>query len=137
VHRGGTEAVPIAHGSRVGGGVNLARASGAAAVREGHDLLQRRSGLVRPLGEEGLTTRLWPFDKAFVTESEAVEAERKKSLVSKHLPDNVASIIFTSGTTGKPKGVMLSHRNFTFMVSELSRIFELGVNDGLLSVLPL
>ena len=52
-------------------------------------------------------------------------------------PDAVASLIFTSGTTGKPKGVMLTHRNFTFMVSELSKIFEFGVNDGMLSVLPL
>ena len=32
---------------------------------------------------------------------------------------------------------MLTHRNFTFMVSELSKIFEFGVNDGMLSVLPL
>ena len=49
----------------------------------------------------------------------------------------MASLIFTSGTTGKPKGVMLTHRNFTFMVAELSKIFEFGVNDGMLSVLPL
>ena len=49
----------------------------------------------------------------------------------------MASLIFTSGTTGKPKGVMLTHRNFTFMVSELSKVFEFGVNDGMLSVLPL
>jgi long-chain acyl-CoA synthetase len=32
---------------------------------------------------------------------------------------------------------MLTHRNFTFMVSELSKIFEFGVTDGMLSVLPL
>src|SRR5207253_9280874 len=57
--------------------------------------------------------------------------------VGKHGADTVASLIFTSGTTGKPKGVMLTHRNFTFMVSELSKIFEFGVNDGMLSVLPL
>ena len=52
-------------------------------------------------------------------------------------PDTVASLIFTSGTTGKPKGVMLTHRNFTFMVSELARVFDFGVTDGMLSVLPL
>ena len=61
----------------------------------------------------------------------------RKSLHARVQPDTVASLIFTSGTTGKPKGVMLTHRNFTFMVSELSRVFEFGVNDGMLSVLPL
>jgi long-chain acyl-CoA synthetase len=129
--------VPIAHESTVAEVVNIARASGATGALVGDDLLEKRPGLMRALREEGLTTRLWPFEKAFAIESEAVEAERRTTLVTRHAPDAVASIIFTSGTTGKPKGVMLSHRNLTFMVSEMSRIFELGVNDGLLSVLPL
>ncbi|HEY6002127.1 MAG TPA: AMP-binding protein [Anaeromyxobacter sp.] len=51
--------------------------------------------------------------------------------------DDLASLIFTSGTTGTPKGVMLSHRNFASLVGKLSGIFELGPGDGLLSVLPL
>jgi long-chain acyl-CoA synthetase len=51
--------------------------------------------------------------------------------------DDLASLIFTSGTTGTPKGVMLSHRNFASLVGKLSGVFELGPGDGLLSVLPL
>jgi long-chain acyl-CoA synthetase len=51
--------------------------------------------------------------------------------------DDLASLIFTSGTTGTPKGVMLSHRNFASLVGKLCGIFELGPGDGLLSVLPL
>ncbi|WP_242336023.1 MULTISPECIES: AMP-binding protein [unclassified Anaeromyxobacter] len=52
-------------------------------------------------------------------------------------PDDLASLIFTSGTTGTPKGVMLSHRNFASLVAKLVGTFELGPGDGMLSVLPL
>ena len=49
----------------------------------------------------------------------------------------MASLIFTSGTTGTPKGVMLTHRNFASLVAKLAGAFDIGVGDGLLSVLPL
>src|SRR5207237_814247 len=50
---------------------------------------------------------------------------------------DVASLLFTSGTTGKPKGVLLTHRNFASLASKLAGLFELRVGQGLLSVLPL
>lgn len=133
----GATAVPVAHESTVPELVNVARASGATGIMLSDELLEKRSRLPAALKEAGLSVALWPMSQVFEIGDEATENERKKALLRKQSPDAVASIIFTSGTTGKPKGVMLTHRNFTFMVSELCRVFELGVNDGFLSLLPL
>jgi len=50
---------------------------------------------------------------------------------------SLASLVFTSGTTGAPKGVMLTHGNFAAEVSMLARVFALDSQDVLLSLLPL
>jgi long-chain acyl-CoA synthetase len=133
----GAIAAPIGNESTVAEVVNVARASGATGILIGDDLYEKRSSLTRALQEANLGTRVWPFSRVFEIPDETVERERAASLLTKVNPDTVATLIFTSGTTGKPKGVMLTHRNFTFMVSELSKIFAFGVNDGMLSVLPL
>ncbi|HYK64953.1 MAG TPA: AMP-binding protein, partial [Patescibacteria group bacterium] len=49
----------------------------------------------------------------------------------------LASILFTSGSTGAPKGVMLTHGNFAAEIAMLSRVFVLGADDVVLSLLPL
>jgi long-chain acyl-CoA synthetase len=130
--------VPVDRELKVAELVNVARASGAVGLLIGDDLLDKEGdALAAAFAEAGLTTKLWPFSETFTLPDLAVEKERGAKLTRRANPDALASLIFTSGTTGKPKGVMLTHRNFTFMVSELSKIFEFGVNDGMLSVLPL
>jgi len=51
--------------------------------------------------------------------------------------DDLAAIVYTSGTTGIPKGVMLTHKNITSNVMTGSALFEFGPEDMFLSVLPI
>ena len=49
---------------------------------------------------------------------------------------DIATIIFTSGTTGEPKGVMLTHRNFLFQLEQLPKVIDFHKGERWLSVLP-
>jgi long-chain acyl-CoA synthetase len=51
--------------------------------------------------------------------------------------EDVAIIVYTSGTTGDPKGAMISHKGMISMVRGLSRVLEFRSNDSVVSVLPL
>lgn len=53
------------------------------------------------------------------------------------VPESLATIVYTSGTTGRPKGVMLSHGNILSNVSAASEVVSLHGEDSLLSLLPL
>ena len=51
--------------------------------------------------------------------------------------DTLAEIVFTSGTTGEPKGAMLTHGNLMACATAMTQIVSFGERDRLLSVLPL
>ena len=50
--------------------------------------------------------------------------------------DSLATIIFSSGSTGDPKGVMLTHFNLMSNIQQVSQVFMLGRRDKILGILP-
>ena len=51
-------------------------------------------------------------------------------------PDSIATIIFSSGSTGVPKGVMLSHYNVIANVEAMAQVFWISGRDRIVGVLP-
>lgn len=51
--------------------------------------------------------------------------------------EDLAVILYTSGTTGKPKGAMLSHRNLASNAESISKLIEMHDEDRVIAVLPM
>lgn len=62
--------------------------------------------------------------------------KRFDRMVAKITQKDLVTIIFTSGTTGKPKGVMLNHRNILFNTETLPPIIAITEKDVWVSILP-
>lgn len=52
-------------------------------------------------------------------------------------PDDLAYVLYTSGSTGQPKGVMLEHRGIVNAIESTNRRFEVGPDDTVLGLTPL
>ena len=133
----GASCIPVDPESSTDEIVNFARAGDAAGIILSAKIDEEHPELRRRLQEEGLSPKIWIYDEVFALVDEQIEDERLALLPQRVTAQSLASLIFTSGTTGRPKGVMLSHRNLTSMVSMLSSVFDMTTKDGVLSVLPL
>lgn len=75
----------------------------------------------------------YEIGKRFGEENPEIYEETWKSVK----PEDLSSIVYTSGTTGLPKGAMLSHWNWRFNVYAVVDLVEFKPGDSLLAFLPL
>jgi long-chain acyl-CoA synthetase len=70
-------------------------------------------------------------------EQAAADARRFQASLGKGKPEDIAILVYTSGTTGPPKAVMLSHETLLFATTLLGAVGELFESDETISYLPL
>ena len=77
------------------------------------------------------------FSDALKAGQKKLRLEEIKANIATIKPDDLMTLIYSSGTTGQPKGVMLSHANIMYIATNFKRVEMLEADDLLLSLLPL
>ncbi|WP_045875304.1 FadD3 family acyl-CoA ligase [Pseudofrankia sp. DC12] len=147
IYRAGATLVPVNSRFKAGEAAGLLRATGARVLFTVTDFLATDYAaaiLAEPdlpaLGEvvvlDGPVSEAATAWSDFAARAAAVPAEVTAARAAALTGTDVSDIIFTSGTTGKPKGAMLAHGPSTRLYSAWADVIGLGHGDRYLLVYP-
>ncbi|CAN5227879.1 class I adenylate-forming enzyme family protein [soil metagenome] len=94
------------------------------------------------VSQRGLPTRVFATRASvaatpFPSLEQALAATDPRPVLPGTTPSDLAALVYTSGTTGRPKGVMLSHEALVFVIGSIAEYLRLDADDRILSILPL
>ena len=125
-------------------GVKVLLLEGQTDLNGLKEIASQIGGLVRVLSLQDVPdessakySRLVKFDRWVETSIQTYENQQPELQTYRADKDDLATIVYTSGTTGRPKGVMLSHRNILFNASAGVERINVFREDVFLSFLPL
>jgi len=129
IQAAGCVTVPIYPSTAAGSAQEIAMDAGARLAFVADDLSDRLQveRVVR------ISADLPAWVAAEPTPDLLAEVEARAAAVQ---PDDLATLAYTSGTTGVPKGVMLAHRCIADMAVSCLQVFDIGPDDESLSFLP-
>ncbi|SDL25596.1 long-chain acyl-CoA synthetase [Geoalkalibacter ferrihydriticus] len=142
----GAATVPVYHTEGQDAIVHILADSGSRTVfvhsaRIGAELLHRRHELPElkqlvflapELSHPGILSL-----EEFLSGGDKIPPRQLESTLAAGKPRDLATLVYTSGTTGAPKGVMLSHANILSNIQDVASLFPIGPSDICLSFLPL
>jgi long-chain acyl-CoA synthetase len=117
-------------------GARLLFADGPEQLAKLDDARERLPDLEAVVAFEGAGDAVFSLD-AVRTAGAAVTAEEVEARARSVRPDDLCTIVYTSGTTGPPKGCMLTHANLRVDGAMVQGRLPLGPGDVLFAFLPL
>lgn len=113
----------------------LADSQAKVVLVAGDTIAQELGEMTGELGRLKHVINLSPSDPTAPSWQKLLQEAEPKAAVQPE-SDEVAGLIYTSGTTDQPKGVMLTHGNFAHNINAVRQLFDIRDDDCSLSFLP-